>query len=82
MTGPGQKYCTTRGYILPEEAHLKECGIHGKTRRSDGREQARGKEDVEAAREVVQRAEVQERSVPGTMGRLSLGEVRHGSLLQ
>ena len=30
----------------------------------------------------MQRAEVQERSVPGTMGRLSLGEVRHGSLVQ
>ena len=37
---------------------------------------------MEAAREVVQRAEVQEGNVPGTMGRLSLVEVRHGSLLQ
>ena len=43
---------------------------------------ARGKEDVEAAGEVVQRAEEQERSVPGAVESLRLVEARHGSLLQ
>ena len=43
---------------------------------------ARGIVNVEAAGAVVPLAEMQARNVPGAMGRLSLGEVRHGSLLQ
>ena len=37
---------------------------------------------MEAAREVVQRAEVQEGNVPGAVESLRLVEARHGSLVQ